>query len=505
MARKVLARYWVYGFSGYNNTRPGPTVRDETRSARLKKLIALCLLVLLAGGCMNSARTGEIETVPPPAVIVERPQRTTVSDTLDLPATVDAWQKALLYAKVSGYMKAIYVDKGDQVKRGQLLAVVESPETERSLFQARQQVLAANAYGRQLDAQVMERKAKVLTARRTVEQAVDREHKAEADVDSYRGAYNLADITYRRVKSVFDKDPGLIARQDVDTADANLVKARAVMIASQHEVAESRQQISEARSELRAAESSLKAVTEELSAGQYQALAQIQAEKRAAVLFQYTEIRAPFDGIITMRYFDPGNLIQNSESNAQAVIRPVLSMAYFDVVRVYVQVPESDASLVNVGTPVFLESDEAGAHASIQATVTRNTYSIDENSRTMLVEIDLKNPQHILKPGMMIRARFTLAVHKDTLTVPLTAVIREEGKSSVFVVTHSVAHKVPIDVGIEDPERAEVTHGLRGDENVVVVGKEHVVEGFPVRVDRSVPVREQRTNLLGRRALESLR
>jgi membrane fusion protein, multidrug efflux system len=190
----------------------------------------------------------------------------------------------------------------------------------------------------------------------------------------------------------------------------------------------------------------------------------------------YTRIVAPFDGVITGRFVDPGALIQVSGSQSgsaqgatgpsKAGVSPVVSIANLSKLRVYFYLPEDETSLIRMGMPATLTLREFPGR-QFTGTVARFTKALDLSTRTMLTEVDLDNANHELYPGMYADVSLELARHPDVLQVPVTAVGTAKGKSVVYVVKGEQLARVPVTTGLSTPNRVEITSGLSGTEQVV--------------------------------------
>jgi membrane fusion protein (multidrug efflux system) len=353
---------------------------------------AIIVILMLVGphGQQNSVSsppedggTGA-EGVSGPAVQALKPVRRDIVRSLTIPANISPWQQATLYGKVSGYLKWIGFDKGDVVKKGELLAVIDAPEIE------------------------------------------DHYKQAEAD-------YAIKKVTYERYLSVWQDNHDIIAKQDVDVAKAAADSARHVR------------------------------------------------DSRAALL-GYTKVYAPFSGVITARFADPGALIQSATGSATQAA-PLFTIMDLDKLRIYISVPQETALLAKPGVPVTLTSRELPGR-EFKATITRTTESLDPATRTLLVEVDLLNEKHELQPGMFINATLFLEQHPNSLALPPAAIVSGKTRDEkwVFVVEQGKARRIPIRTGIDDGVWVEVAEGLKGDEDVVVVGKSGLMEGQAVRV-----------------------
>jgi membrane fusion protein, multidrug efflux system len=315
-----------------------------------------------------------------PEVQVMKPIKRDVVQTLRLPATVSPNYQTTLYSKVSGYLKTIAVDKGDIVKAGQILAVIDDPEL------------------------------------------LERFHQAKSE-------YAIKKVTFERLANVRKENPDVIAKQDVDVAEANFQNAK-------------------------------------------------HALDQQASMLDYTKVRAPYNGTVTARFVDPGALIQAATSSATQAV-PLFTIMDVSTLRFYINVPQEDAPFVKKGTPVTIATSEPGK--TLKATVTRSTVALDPGTRSLLAEIDLPNPGQSLAPGMFAEVVVELRRHPDALVVPPAALVSEGSSKLVFVVDQGVARKIPVATGIDDGLWVEVTSGLTGAEDIVVTGKSRLTDGIRVK------------------------
>ncbi len=312
------------------------------------------------------------------------PQRRDLTYAIRLPATLSPIAQVTIYSKVSGYLKSIAVDKGDRVKAGQVLAVIDAPELKQRYEQA-------------------------------------------------RSTYRIKQVTYTRLRNVWEEDPDIIAKQDVDVAEAAYWGAK-------------------------------------------HALEQLAAE------LEYAKVRAPFSGTITARFVDVGAMIQSATSSATQTL-PLFTLMDMSTIRVYASVPQEDVSYVDPGVRASITIAEL-PEKDFQGEVTRTTGALDPTTRTMLVEIHVPNPEHQLQPGMFATATLYLQEHRNALALPpaaLTTTEHRATRSSVFVVAQGKVRQVPVRTGLDDGVWIEILDGLTGQEEVVVVGKSGLTDGQAVR------------------------
>lgn len=334
-----------------------------------------------AGSYQDSTEAGAQGESQPVDVQVTKPARRELVYSVTLPANISPFYQTTLYAKVSGYLKWIGPDKGDAVKKDQILAVIDAPEVE------------------------------------------EQYHQALSD-------YHIKKLTFERLAKVWKESPDVIAKQDVDVAEAAAQGAKHLV------------------------------------------------EQRMA-LRDYTKVRAPYAGIITARFADPGALIQVATASSAGAI-PLFTIMDLDTVRVYTNVPQDDSPWVAPGKTKATLSVKGLDGRSFSGTVTRSTLALDPSTRSLLVEIDLPNPDHALRPGTFVEVSLGLREIPNALVLPPQAVISGPKGKSVFIIEAGRAKSVPVQTGISDGRWMEIASGLSGDEDVVVVGKRKLLEGSPV-------------------------
>jgi multidrug efflux pump subunit AcrA (membrane-fusion protein) len=368
-------------------------------------------------------KTAETEPV---IVQAKLPERTELARQVGLPGSIEALEQVTLYAKTAGYLKWIKVDIGDRVRKGQILAEIDAPEM------------------------VPEYKA----AEAEVERAAANLTSARADLERANAELELKKITYERLKRIRDEDRDVMPQQQVDEAKAQFDVARSLV-----NVAESK--IKVAQGEIARAKASV---------------------ARLEALMEYTKILAPFGGVVTKRHVDPGALIQQASS--QTNVTPVVTVARVDTLRIFVDVPEPDVPFIKKGVPVTLTVD-ALPGKTYSGACARFTTELDPKTRTMRTEIDIPNRDGLLRPGMFGRVSLGLERRKDALTVPASALLTEGGKTYVYIVENGRARRMEVRTGFDDGVRVEVTGGLTGGEQVIVVGQGSVKDSAPVKVSRT--------------------
>lgn len=505
---------------------------------------------------------------PPTAVQTTQPVKRDVSRPLTVPADVLPMEETTIYAKVPGYLDKITVDKGDRVAAGQLLAVIRAPELEadrrqaeqsfESAVQSSQASLAAGqrsaeeqkraqinaekvkADYAQAPAAVKKSQAQLAGAKGALERARQGKsvadaalqesraqlQKAAADMQSADADQRLADITFDRYNGIYTKDSKLIARQQVDEAEARARaargktdSARAQVEAARLRIQSAQAQVEVAQQQIVEAEAGVEAAKAQVNISQAQmnslfrqvemanrdidiskrsldvagaqarqarlaAESQRSAAGKSVAMADYARLRAPFAGIVTKRQVDPGAFIQTASASQNA--QPILTLANIDRLRIYMHVPESESRYAQPGTPVQLNflslPDEP-----LKAKVARTSSSLDPKTRTLLAEVDLPNPGHRLLPGSYATAKIALETHTGVIALPKDGVGVEKTGKFAMVVDGGKAKRLPITTGFDDGAWVEITDGLRGTEEVIVTGRDNLSPGGKVTTSPWVP------------------
>lgn len=325
---------------------------------------------------------------------------------IELPATVQAFDQTPIYARTSGYLKARYADIGDRVRKGQLLAVIDDPQTAQALMQAKAAVAQSKAQLAQAQANAV-----------------------------------LSKVTNDRWQSL--QKEGVVAQQDADTKLAQAGADSATVEA--------------ARANIAAGEANVRSLTEQAS---------------------FARVIAPFDGIILSRSVDTGSLIS---LGSQTGVTQMFTIGQAEKIRVFASVPQANAvGLVNgyIAKVTFRELPGR----LYTGLVARTSESIDPNTRTLLVEVDLKNDGKIL-PGMYATVIFDLPKGGQApVLLPANAlVIRTSGPQAVVVDSNNVAHFRSIVLGRDLGSAVEVVSGINPGDVVVLSPGDSVTDGARVQ------------------------
>jgi RND family efflux transporter MFP subunit len=202
-------------------------------------------------------------------------------------------------------------------------------------------------------------------------------------------------------------------------------------------------------------------------------------QARAETLLAFAKVSAPFAGIVTARFADPGAFIPAATAASTPASAALVTISDFQTVRASVAMPELEASRVKVGQPVRVSLEGVTGNA-FEAKVSRLAYVLDDATKTMLVEADLPNPGLAFRPGMYAMIKVGVEKHADVLTIPVDALVMEKTNAFAYVVADGKAKKTAIKIGFNDGARVEVAGGLEPAAAVILVGKLVLADAQPV-------------------------
>ena len=363
--------------------------------------LAIALIVvaaLLISGIWSRvrARTNlntETAQVALTAVSVVSPKQTAPADEIILPGNVQPYISSPIYARTNGYLKKWYFDIGAHVKKGQLLAVIETPEVDQQLQQARSNLLTAQAN------------------------------------------LELASITKTRYQGLLKTNA--VSQQDVDNAVGTYNANKAIVEAD-------------------------KAAVEQYSA-----------------LVSFEKVYAPFDGVITARNTDIGDLINSGSSSN--VKTDLFHIAQPRMLRVYVNVPEEYSRGIKVGMTADLSLAEF-PDRKFQGKVVRSADAINLTTRTLLIEVDVENPTGTLLTGSYAEVHLAVPTQASTFLVPVnTLLFRTEGLR-VGIVKDGKVVLTAITPGHDFGNQIEIVAGLKADDQLIVNPPDSIVSGQEVQI-----------------------
>ena len=383
------------------------------------KRLGLTIAAIVPAICLISCANEGDAVVPkdrpaaanaPTIVPAAKAERMNLANSVVLTAEFEPFQEVDVMAKVSGYVKSINVDIGDRVREGQPLATLEVPEMQDELAKAA--------------ASIQQARAEVRAASEEVRRA--------------KSAHEIAHLSYARILEVSKKETGLVPQQDVDEAHSHDLVGEA--------------QISVAESNLHTAQDRVRVAQAE--------------QARLQTLFKYTNITAPFDGVVTKRYANVGSMIQaGTASQTQAM--PLVRLSQNNLLRLVLPVPESSVPLIKVGSVVDVRV--TSLHKTFPGRVARFADKVQESTRTMETQVDVRNPSLTLVPGMYAEVDLRTASSNNALSVPLNAVEGTDASAHVYTIREpGVVRVTPVRVGIETADRAEILSGLQEGDTVII-------------------------------------
>jgi RND family efflux transporter MFP subunit len=202
--------------------------------------------------------------------------------------------------------------------------------------------------------------------------------------------------------------------------------------------------------------------------------------QRIETLLSYAKITAPFSGVITKRWVDPGALIPAPTSSSTSKSAAVVTLMDFSTVRIDVAIPDAEAPLVKKDLPVTVTVSELPGRV-FQGTITRFSYALDESTKTMATEIEISNPDLALRPGMWAAVEIELQRKGNALLIPAEVLVTEKNKNSVFVVRDGKAQKVSVTTGFDDGVNVEILKGCNPNDAIIVAGKQSVTDGQKIQ------------------------
>ena len=371
----------------------------RSRRAWLGLALAACAVAaLLASGIWSRVKAGatlraETAQAALPAVSVVSPKPTAPTDEVILPGNVEPFITSPIYSRTNGYLKTWYFDIGAHVKKGQLLALIETPEVDQQLQQARSNLLTAQAN------------------------------------------LELASITKGRYQGLLKSNA--VSQQDVDNAVGTYNANKAIVEAD-------------------------KAAVEQYSA-----------------LVSFEKVYAPFDGVITARNTDIGDLINSGSSTAAKT--DLFHIAQPGKLRVYVNVPEEYSQGIKTGMTADLSLAEFPGR-KFQGKLVRTAEAINMTTRTLLVEIDVDNPTGTLLTGSYAEVHLAVPTQASTFLIPVnTLLFRTEGLRIGIVRDGKVA-LTAVTPGHDFGNQIEIVSGLKPDDQIIVNPPDSVVSGQQVQI-----------------------
>jgi RND family efflux transporter MFP subunit len=384
----------------HGGAMPQSSVSGRTAVVVIVLLLIAGAIVAIAGILHREgarrALADETNALAAPDVLLSKAKSGSPNSEIVLPGNVLAYEDAPIYARTNGYLSHWYFDIGAHVRKGQLLAVISSPEVDQQLLQAR------------------------------------------ADLATAESNASYAKTTAKRYQGLLGQDA--VSQQDTENFTTQ-------------------------------AQSSNTAVK-----------SQIANVQRLEQLTSFEKIYAPFSGVLTSRSIDIGQLID------QGAARELFHMASTDVLRAYVNVPQVYSRDALPGTKAQLTFSEYPGR-SFEGTLVRTAKSIDVNSRTLLVEVDVDNRKGDLTPGAYTEVHLKVGRPVSTVVVPVSALLFRKEGLRVASVDHTsegdIVKLLPITIGHDDGDTVQVVNGLDPNTSIITNPPDSVIDGEKVHVLQS--------------------
>ncbi len=384
--------------------------------------------LLVAALGIQGCGTTEREQEPVVTVQTTAAKRGPITLTVPVEAVVSPLQQAIITPKITSTIKKFYVQRGSQVKEGQLLATLENADLEGAEEQSKGELEQAEA-------------GYTTTTGASLPQQIQ---KAELDAAAYKSAYEAQKKIYDARKDLFDQ--GAIPRRDLDSAGVGLIQARSADEQAQRQLGDLKRL---------GKEQTLKSAAGQLSAAKGKYL-------NAKAQLSYSEIRSPIDGVVTDRPLFQGELA--------AANQPIMTVMNTSKLIAKAHIVQSEAALLKSGDRAELKLN--GLDEPVEGHVTLISPALDPGSTTIEVWVEADKPNPRLKPGATVQVEVTAKSVKDALLVPEAAVFKTaEGEEYVLLAgPDRKAHQAIVKVGLRNKELAEIQSGLKAGDQVITKG-----------------------------------
>ncbi len=479
----------LFAWSFLIGRRSRPTVSGYSRGCGW---LALALLAALVGpGCSHEAQAPVASVSTPPTVQVINPPVRKIVRVVGQPSFIEAYERTAIYPKPTAYIEEWKVDIGDKVTKGQVLATLFVPEM-REDYGTKKATVKLDDQRIKLALEVVRvANADVKAAQASLEEARAIEAKFQAEVERWDSEVKRLDNEVKRgvvdpqilLESTNQWKASIAAR---GAASATVLKAKAELLSKEATEAKAKVDVAVARADLTVAQSE---------------------EERLKAWVDYLTLHAPYDGVIVVRNANTGDFVLPTTGDPTAMehaprmspggAAPIYVVDRTDVVRVFVDIPEGDANYVHIGTKASVLA-KAFRDKPIPGSVTRTSWALNAKSRTLRAEVDLKNPNSQLLPGMYAYAKVIIE-RPGVRALPLAALIRTGDQTYCWTHQNGQAWRIEIQTGVDDGKWIEVTNHrvpatqaspggadswspFDGSESVLLGDLSILADGSPVKV-----------------------
>jgi RND family efflux transporter MFP subunit len=381
-----------------DGSRAAPSAPKPVHGLLILVVALVIVAAIVVAGVVPRLRAkaevrAETDNLAVPTVNVIHPKRGSPQQEIVLPGNIQAFIDAPIYARTNGYLQSWYFDIGARVRKGQLLAIIDTPEVDQQLQQAR------------------------------------------ADLNTAQANLRLSEITNNRYDGLKNTDS--VAQQDVDNAHGDYAAKKATVDSAAYNV------------------------------------------KRLEDLQSFTKVYSPFDGVITARNTDIGQLI-NSGSASPA--KELFHVAATRTLRVFINVPQQYSVAAKPGLSADLTLAQFPGR-KFQGKLVRTANAIDLASRTLLVEVDVDNTTGELLPGAFTEVHLKIPADIPTFILPVnTLIFRAQGLQVAAVENNNTAKLLSIALGRDFGAEVEVVSGLTGQESIIASPPDSIIDGEQVRI-----------------------
>ena len=403
---------------------------------------AACLILVFAmGAAISGCSKKESEVEPVVSVQVQPAKRAPISEVVSAEGVVYPVEQAVITPKITSTIRSFEVQRGSQVHKGQLLAVLENADLAAAADQSKGEFQQAEA-------------GFATTTGAALPQELQ---KATLDASVAKSSLDAQQIVYDSRKTLFDQ--GALPRRDFDTAGVALAQAR-----NQYEVAQ--RQLDDLKR--LGQEQSLKSATGQLGAAKGKYLG-------AQAQLSYSEIRSPIDGVVTDRPLYPGELATANVS--------LLTVMNNSKLIAKAHVSQAEAALLKVGDGA--EIVVPGGDDPAKARVGLVSPAVDPGSTTIEVWFEVAKPNPALRPGMTVPVTVAAKTSKDALVIPVSAVFKNSDEIEYVLLAGSDnhAHQQLIKTGIRNTEMIQVTEGIKEGDSVITVGGYGVPDKTAIKIE----------------------
>jgi RND family efflux transporter MFP subunit len=430
--------------------------RQPAGPRRAASWIAAALaVVLIAVGVVprilrhnRAAETADAATVNLPNVFVVKAKLASGSSELELPGNIQAINLASIYARTNGYVRERFVDIGTPVKTGQLLAVIASPEIDQELAQGRAALEQARAALQQANANLTQAQAQVDQAKANVGQAQANEEIAATTNERWTRLVN---------NGVLPKQQGDERRSAFNARHAETTAAIAAEAT---------------------AEANIGSRTADISAGRAAVDAQLANVRRLEEMQSFERVLAPFDGVVTERRIEKGDLVSAGSGSDHNLF----SVAQSKTLRIQVSVPQNYAVDLHPGQDAEVTLRERSGEM-FRGKVARTAESITAATRTLLTEVQVDNSSGRLLPGMYAEVKFTLPRSHPVVLIPGSALVANaQGTRVACIEPDRRVHLITVQAGRDLGTEVEILSGLSGSEELINNPPDNLGEGQQVNL-----------------------